>query len=93
MEVGVMKENDTRWEEFKVAGDELVSEVRRLVKEGNVRRIVVKDEEHRTLVELPLTAGVVGALLIPVAAALGAIAALASGLTIEVEKVGEKKTA
>lgn len=77
----------TRWEELRLTSDQLVSTVKRLVHEGNVRRIIVKDEEGHTYVEIPLTVGVVGALLLPVWAALGAIAALVSGFTIEVERV------
>lgn len=77
----------TRWEEIKVAGDQLVQTVRKVVAEGNARRIVVKNEEGQTLMELPLTVGVVGAVLLPVWAALGAIAALVKGFTILVEKV------
>ena len=80
-----------RTEEFKVNGDTLVAEVKKLVHEGDVRRIIIKTEEGQTLVEIPLTLGVVGgavgALLLPVWAAIGAIAALAAKLTLVVEKV------
>ncbi len=75
-----------RWEEFKVSGDQLVGTVKELVHEGNVRRVIIKNEEGHTFLEIPLTVGVVGALLLPIWAALGAIAALASGFTIVVEK-------
>jgi hypothetical protein len=77
----------TRWEEFRVAGDQLVKTVKDLVHEGNVRRIIVKNEEGHTFLEIPLTVGVVGAVLLPVWAALGALAALVSGFDIAVEKV------
>jgi hypothetical protein len=74
-------------EEFQVTGDQLVSEMKRLLHEGNIRRIILKNEEGKTLIEIPLTIGAVAALLFPVWAAIGAIAALAAKLTIVVEKV------
>ena len=73
-------------EEFKVNGEELLGKVKALVNEGNIRRIIIKDESGKTLVELPLTFGVVGALLAPVLAAVGAIAALVTKCTIIVER-------
>jgi hypothetical protein len=76
-------------EEFMVKGDEVVGKIKELVHEGNVRRIVIKNEEGRSLVEIPLTVGVIGALLLPVWAAIGAIAALVADCTILVEKVEE----
>ncbi len=75
-----------RQEEFKVTGEQLLSEVKRLVNEGNVRRIVIRQGE-KTLVEIPLTLGVIGIALVPVWAAIGAIAALVAECTIVVEKV------
>lgn len=81
----------TKSESFKVNGEELVKKVKQLVSEGNVRRITIKDKAGKSLVELPLTVGVVGALLIPVWAAVGAIAALVTECTISVERDGEKK--
>jgi hypothetical protein len=80
-------DDNTRWEELKVTGDQLVSTVKELVREGNVRRIVIKNDEGHTYLEIPLTVGVVGALLLPVLAAVGALAAVASGLTISVERI------
>jgi CBS domain-containing protein len=77
----------TRTEEFKVTGDAMVAKVKELLHEGNVRRIIIKNEDGKTLIEIPLTLGVAGALLLPVWAALGAIAALAARLTIVIEKV------
>lgn len=77
---------DTFWESIKVKGDQVVATVKRLIHEGNVRRIVVK-QGSRTLVEFPMTVGVVGTLLAPVLAAVGALAALLSECTIEVERV------
>lgn len=82
-----MPESNTRWEELKVTGDQLVSTVKELVHEGNVRRVIIKNEDGRTLLEIPLTVGVVGTVLLPIWAALGALAALVSGCTIVVEKV------
>lgn len=79
---------EIRRERHKVTGEKLLQTVKRLVHEGNIRRITIKDEDERTIVEIPLTIGVVGALLLPAWVALGAIAALAANLTLEVEKVG-----
>ena len=73
-------------EEFTVNGEELLAKVKSLINEGNIRRIIIKDEAGKTLVELPLTIGVVGALLVPVLAAVGAIAALVTKCTIIVER-------
>lgn len=73
-------------EEFKVSGEAVVSKVKELVREGNVRRITLKNEEGRTLIEIPLTIGVIGTVLLPVWAAIGAIAALAANLTLSVER-------
>ncbi len=73
-------------EEFHVRGEDLITKVKELIKEGNIRRIIVKNDEGKVLIEIPLTLGVVGALFLPVWAALGAIAALAANLTIVVEK-------
>jgi hypothetical protein len=80
-------EEHVRYEEFKVDGDKLIAKIKEVLHEGNIRRIIVKNEKGETLIEIPLTIGVVGALLIPVWAALGAIAALAVNFTIVVEKV------
>lgn len=73
-------------EEHHIAGEKLVARVRELLHEGNVRRLIVKSEDGTILMELPLTIGVVGALLLPVWVALGAIAALAAHYRIGVEK-------
>jgi hypothetical protein len=81
-----------RYEEFKVDGDKLIAKVKEILHEGNIRRIIVKNDKDQTLVEIPLTIGVVGVLLIPVWAALGAIAALAANFTIVVEKVAAAQT-
>lgn len=84
-----MTEEKTTREEFKVSGDDVVKKVKELVRAGNVRRIIIKNEEGKTLIEIPLTIGVVGALLLPVLAAVGAIAAIVTNCTIVVEKRGE----
>jgi len=81
------KEGKTRFEEFRVNGGELLNKVKEIVHQGNVRRIILKDEKGKTFLEIPLTVGVVGAIIAPVLAAVGAIAALASDLTIVVEKI------
>ena len=72
--------------EFRVKGEDLIRKVKDLVHEGNVRRIIIKDEQGKTYFEVPLTLGVVGAVLMPVWAAIGAVAALASNFTTEVQK-------
>jgi hypothetical protein len=76
----------TRTEEFQVSGDKLVAQLKELVRQGNIRRITLKNEDGRTLIEVPLTIGVVGAVLLPVWAAIGAIAALVARCTIVLEK-------
>jgi hypothetical protein len=78
-----------RTEEFSVSGDMLVAKIKELVHEGNIRRIVIKNEQGRTLIDVPLSVGVVGVLVAPQLAALGAIAALVSHGTVIVEKVEE----
>ena len=75
-----------RKEEFKVSGEELLKKVKQLIAEGNVRRITIKNKEGKTIVEIPLTLGVVGALLAPPLAAIGAIAALVTECTVIVER-------
>jgi hypothetical protein len=79
----------TWWETIKVEATQLVNKVEELIKEGNVRRIVIKQHD-RTIAEFPLTVGVVGAVFAPILAAVGAIAALVTDCTIAVERVGEK---
>jgi len=75
----------TWWEKVEGTTNELLDRLRKLVEEGNVRRVVVK-QRGRTVAEFPLTVGVVGAVLAPVAAAIGALTALLTDCTIEVEK-------
>jgi len=74
-------------EEIKVLGRELVDTVRKLIHEGNVQRIIVKDEKGHTYVEIPVTVAAVGIIVAPVLAAVGAIAAMAAHFTIVVERV------
>lgn len=80
-----------RTEEFKVNGEDLIKKVKEIIAEGNARRITVKNKEGKSLVELPLTIGVVGAALAPLLAAVGAIAALVTECTIVVEREDVKK--
>jgi Flp pilus assembly pilin Flp len=75
-----------RIERFQLTGDEVVAKFKELVHEGNIRRIIIKNEDGHTLVEFPLTVGLVGAALAPAIAAIGAAAALLAECTIEVEK-------
>jgi uncharacterized protein DUF4342 len=77
---------ETYTESFKVAGQQLVDAVKKLVHEGNVRRVIIKHEGH-TIVEFPLTIGVIGAVLAPMLAAVAAIAAAVKECTIDVERV------
>jgi hypothetical protein len=74
-------------EEFKVTGEAVLSKIKELLHEGNIRSITIKNEEGKELINVPLTVGVVGALLLPQLAAIGAIAAIATRCTIVVEKV------
>jgi hypothetical protein len=78
----------TYWESFKAEGEAAVDKIKALIHQGNVRRIVVQ-HEGRTVAEFPLTAGIVGAVLAPVAAAIGALVALLKDCTIQVERENE----
>lgn len=73
-------------ETFKVKGEELLGRVKNLIKEGNIRKITIKDKEGKVIVVFPLTLGVVGVVVAPVLAAVGAIAALVTECTISVER-------
>lgn len=77
---------DVRTEEFRVSADDLVKTVKKLLHEGNVRRILIKDEKGKTLIDIPVTVGVVGTILAPWLAALGVIGAIATNCTIVVER-------
>jgi len=81
-----MSEEKFRTEEFRVNGEELIAKVKNLINEGNIRRVIIKDKNDKVIFEIPLTFGVVGALIAPQLAALGAIAALLSEATVVVEK-------
>ena len=82
-----MSEEKVRVEEFEVSGERIVAKIKELVHEGNVRRVVIKNEEGRTLIDIPLTVSVLGVMVAPQLAALGAIAALLTKATIVVEKI------
>lgn len=81
-----MAEKKVHTEEFAIHGDKVVAKVKELVRAGNVRRITLKSEEGKTLIEIPLTVGVVVGVLAPVLAAIGAIAALSTSCVIAVER-------
>lgn len=72
--------------EFKVRGEDLLAKIKELIHQGNISRIIIKDEEGKVYLEIPVTIGVIGALILPVLAAIGALAALAANFTIEVIK-------
>lgn len=74
---------------FEVKGEELLRRIRELINEGNVRRIIIKNREGQTYLEIPVVVGVIGTLLAPVLAAVGAIAALAADFSIEVVRKEE----
>ena len=81
----------TRREEYKVRGEKIVAKIRELLHEGNVRHVVIKNDDGKTLIEFPVTVGVAGALLAPVWAAIGALAALVTNCKIEVERAESAK--
>ena len=76
----------TKEETFEVSGENLLKKVKELINEGNIRKITIKDKSGKVLVVFPLTVGVVGAVLVPVLAAVGTIAALVTECTISVER-------
>jgi len=84
-----MNPQATRTEEFRVSGEQLLAKIKELVHEGNIRRIVIKNKEGATVMEIPVTLGVVGLLLAPTLAAVGAVAALVTEATVVVEKANE----
>jgi len=81
-----MTEQKFKTEEFRVAGEKLIAKIKELFHEGNIRRVISKDKEGKTVMEIPVTLGVVGVLLAPQVAAIGAIAALVTEATVVVEK-------
>ena len=88
-----MTQNESSYHEsFKVTGDEILTKIKEIIKEGNARRIIIKNEKDETIMEFPLTVGAIGIVLAPIFAAVGTLAALATKCTIIVEKkVDEKK--
>ena len=78
-------------EKHRVSGDSVSAKIKELIREGNVRHVVIKNEEGRTLIEFPVSIGLAGALLLPVWAAVGAIAAMVTQCTIEVERDDESE--
>ncbi len=81
-----MSDEKVRTEEFQVKGEEIVAKLKELLHEGNIRRVIIKNEDGRTLIDIPLSIGVMGVLVAPQLAAIGAIAALLSHGSIVVEK-------
>jgi len=82
-------------ETYKVSGDKLLTKIKQIIKEGNARKIIIKNEEGKKLIEFPITIGAVGVLAAPLIAAVGAMAALLTNCQIEVEKKstdGDKKS-
>ena len=77
--------------EFKIKEQELLAKIEELIKEGNARRIIIKDDKGRTYIEIPVTVGVIGTLFAPVVAAVGALAGVAANFTIEVIKKEEEE--
>jgi hypothetical protein len=76
-------------ESFKVSGDEIMAKVKEIIKEGNARRIIIKNEKDEIIMEFPLTIGAIGVVLAPIFAAVGTLTALATHCTIIVEKRSE----
>ncbi|HEX9643460.1 MAG TPA: DUF4342 domain-containing protein [Acidimicrobiia bacterium] len=83
-----MSEDQHTTEEFHLKGDDVVAKIKELVREGNVRRVIVANAEGKVLVEIPVTIGVVGVLLVPTLAAIGALAAVLTDCTIKVVRDG-----
>lgn len=81
-----MTEEKTHTEEFRVDGEKLIGKIKEVIHEGSIRRITIKDKDGKTVMEIPLTFGVVGVLIAPQLAAIGAIAALLTEATVVVEK-------
>ncbi|MDP2036855.1 MAG: DUF4342 domain-containing protein [Ignavibacteria bacterium] len=77
--------------EFKLNAKDLLAKIEDLIKEGNARRIIIKDEKGRTYIEIPVTIGVIGVVLAPILSAVAAIAALASNFTVEVIKLEDQE--
>jgi hypothetical protein len=84
-----MSEEKVRTEEFSVNGEDLLGKIKEIIHEGKIRRLIIKKKDGDTVMEIPMTLGVVGALIAPQLAAIGAIAALVTEATVVVEKVDE----
>ena len=84
--MAVKQKTENKEEAFELKGEDLVKKVKELIREGNVRKISIIDKNGKTIVVLPLTIGVVGAVLIPPLAVVGVIAALVTECTIRVER-------
>lgn len=80
------KKKTKKKEEFVVSGENLLKEFKKLIKEGNVRKVTIKNKKGETIIVIPFTVGLVGALLAPALAAVGAIAALITECTLSVER-------
>jgi hypothetical protein len=78
-------------EEFRIKSEDVIEKIKELIHEGNVRRVIIKDDEGKTLLEIPVTLGVIGALLAPWLAAIGAVAAMVAQLKIEVVRSEEEE--
>jgi hypothetical protein len=79
-------------ESFKVSGDEILTKIKEIIKEGNARRIIIKNDKNETIMEFPLTIGAIGVVLAPIFAAVGTLTALATDCTIVVEKRNNEET-
>ncbi len=81
--------SEYKTEEFHINGEELLAKIKELIHQGNIRRIIIKNRDGKTMIEFPMTLGVVGAVLAPTLAAVGAVAALIGEATVVVEKKAE----
>ncbi|MGE5312774.1 MAG: DUF4342 domain-containing protein [Acidobacteriota bacterium] len=86
MKEGTMSEQEKKTEEYVVTGDNLVAKVKEIIKTGNASEIIIKNEKNETLIKFPVTIGVVGVIVAPVLAAVGAVAALVTECKIVVVK-------
>ena len=77
--------------EFKVNGKDLLNKIEEIIKEGNIRRIIIKNDEGKTFIEIPLTIGIIGVLAAPVMAAVGALAGIVANFTVEVIRKEQDK--
>jgi hypothetical protein len=89
----IFKDMENFKEEFKVKGEEVIGKVKELLHEGNVRKLIIKDEDGKVYLEIPVTFGLIGAILAPTLAAVGAVAAMVANLKIEVVRTEEPETA